>query len=237
MAHMLLINPRRRKRAASKRGKTAARRVVRSRRKRPAFAAVNAPKRRRRRSRKVARRSNPIPRSKVYRRRRRNPSARAMLSGVLPMLKSAAIGGAGSLAVDYAFGMVRGYLPAALQPVPGTVGAGDGVKALFTVAVGRLLDRPTRGLASKAAAGALTVQARGILQALLPASVTAGLGYASPAMTVPGTNRIGPVLSRVGAYTPGRAPMLSAYTAGPNVVSLNRAGSASGVRLREGWGR
>lgn len=216
MAELLLINPRKRRRKAKKAKRRARRNPVSMR----AVTRRASNPRRRRRARR-----NPVSYAAVSRRaralgnprrRRRNPSFRmgGIFSGLVPMIRDAAIGAAGAVAVDLAMGQVNRYLPAAVQVVPGRVGAGDAVKAVITVALGKLLARPTRGMSNKMAAGALTVQAHGIIKQFLPATLTAAMpvSYASPARIVPGSNRIGP--NTVGAYVrPGSAsPLLSAYT-------------------------
>ena len=218
MAEMLLINPRRRK--ARKARPAAKRRTVRARRRRNPVAVAAAPVRRRR---------NPIRAAKrrvMSRRRRRNPIS---LGGgsMMSLLRDALIGGAGAVAFDVVHGQIQKFLPVSLQRVPGTVGAGDAVKAIITVAVGQLLSKPTRGLSRKAAAAALTVQAHDIIKGFVPATMP--LGFASPAMIAQGTNRVGPIRSGMNAYTrPGVTPLLSAYMPG-NVTPL-----LSGARQREG---
>lgn len=183
----------------------------------------------RRTTAKAARRRarNPIGSSAPRRmRRRRNPialggSARSMLG----QFKGALIGGAGSVAVDLAYGQVARFLPAALQRTPGAVGLGDAVKAVFTYALGELLNRPTRGMSRQMAAGALTVQAAGLIRGFVPA--TMAMGYYSPARVVQGSPRVGPNTAgrNVGAYTGGPTPLLNAYSAGPSPM-LNGAGRA-----------
>lgn len=196
MAEMLLINPRRRRRTSVKR-KSAHRR-----RRNPATTrAVTAISRVRRRRNPLttsarARRSifakmNPIGRRH---RRRRNPIGGSMGSVTkkfMPMIKDALIGGAGSVAVDMAYGQIQGYLPASMQRVPGAVGAGDAVKAAFTVLAGVLLSKPTKGLSVKAAQGALIVQAAEILKTFVPSTMT--MGYWNPAGVANMSARVGPI--------------------------------------------
>jgi hypothetical protein len=165
------------------------------------------------------RRRNPM----ALRRRRRNPvAARSLFSGVVPMVKNAVVGAVGSIGVDYAWAQVNASLPAAIRTVPGAVGAGDAVKVLATVALGRGLSRITRGMSVRMAEGALTVQAERAIRGMLPVSITSQLGYAGPAMTAAGSNRIGPNTMR--AYTRpvnagGSTPLLSAYTTGNALLS------------------
>lgn len=174
-----------------------------------------------------ARRSNPIGavrrsysrrvrRNPIRARRRRNPIALGgMTRGLMSQLKDAAIGGAGAVGVDIAYGYVTPYLPASLQRTPGTVGLGDAVKALFTVALGSLLAKPTRGLSRKMAHGALTVQAAQMIASFVPASLKMGgrVGWASPAAIVNGTARVNPIRSGVNAYVPGTPPLLNGVRA------------------------
>lgn len=156
MAEMLLINPRRRK---TRRAATPKRRRVAAKRRRNPMPTVAA--RRARSMNPIARRRrNPVAR------RRRNPVGGRMGAAMLmSAIRSAFVGGAGSVAVDLLVGQLNkmNIIPATLRVTPGKVGAGDAVKMLVTVLAGHLLSRPTRGLSRKMAEGALTVQAAGIL--------------------------------------------------------------------------
>jgi hypothetical protein len=148
---------------------------------------------------------------------------------IFAMLKDAAIGGAGAVAVDFAMGQINSYLPMTMRKQAGQVGVYDVVKAGVTVALGHFLSKPTRGLSHKAAMGALTVQAYGLVKSMLPAEISGGLGYYSPAMVARGSGRIGP--RGVSAYTGGRTPLLSAYTQGSSPLL---SGSRSQTLQREG---
>lgn len=215
MAEMLLINPRRRRKTTARKTRArrrnpiaAARAVARPRRRNPARAMA----------RRVMRRRNPI----------------GMTSGMMKMIQDAFIGGAGSIAVDLAQGQINKFLPATLQTRPGTVGLGDGVKAVMTVVLGRALNRTTRGLSMKMASGALTVQSAGIMKTLLGPMLGAQLGYYTPGMVTNMNNRVGPIRNGVGAYTPaGQTPLLSAYTK-PGVTPLLN-GRGMTARAREGY--
>lgn len=229
MAEILLVNPRKR-RAKSRKAPSAAQRRARA-----AFAAMARARstgRKTRKAKRRARRSNPVPALVAPRRtrraarraapmrrraRRRNPIALGSVNSYVSMIKDAAIGGAGAVAVDYAYGFINGYLPDALKRTPGAVGVGDAVKAVITVALGKLLAKPTRGLSMTAARGSLVVQAHGLIAGMLPDTMT--LGYAVPAHVVNASTRIGP--NRLNRYTaPGGAtPLLSRYTA-PGVSPL-----------------
>jgi hypothetical protein len=240
MAEMLLINPRKR-RKARKAAPAKRRRSSAKRRRNPiANLGAHSPVRRMRR-----RRANPV--AKVRSRRRRNPinlGGRGA-AGIMGLLKDAAIGGAGALAVDVAMGKVNPYLPEAMRTNPNTVGLGDLVKAGLTVMAGKLLNKVTKGISMKAARGALTTQVRDILSLQLPSTMT--LGYASPAKVIPGTARVGPnvialqnAAARAGlaAYqrqgTP--TPMLNAYQrqGGPTPMLSNsrRIMQREGVQYR-----
>ena len=220
MAEMLLINPR-------KRGtrKAAKRRVVRRRnpvtamvrRKRNPLAAM-----RRRRNPVAAARRNPLAR---MRRRMRNPIGGGMMGNYMTQIREAVIGGAGALGMDLVYGQINSFLPAALKRVPGSIGAGDAVKAVVTVALGGLLNKATRGFSAKAAKASLTIQAYDIMKSFVPSSMT--IGYASPALIAQGTNRVGPIRRGMNAYTNG-TPLLNAY------MTPGKTALLSGARSREG---
>ena len=215
MAEMLLINPR--KRGARKATK---RRVVR--RKNPVTAMV-----RRRRKNPLAamrRRRNPLAAMRM-RTRRRNPIGGAMMGGYMGQIREAVMGGAGALGMDLVYGQINSFLPAALKRVPGSIGAGDAVKAVVTVALGGLLNKVTRGFSAKAAKASLTIQAYDIMKSFVPSGMT--IGYASPALIAQGTNRVGPIRRGMNAYTNG-TPLLNAY------MSPGKTALLSGARQREG---
>lgn len=213
MPEMLLINPRKR-RAARKTPKKARRT---SKRRRNPINTIRS------RSAAPRRRTNPIRfyarKRRAGMRRRRNPiSLGGSARTVMTMVKDALIGGAGAAAFDVAYAKLAPMLPASLQKVPGTVGAGDAVKAVLTALVGKALSRPTKGLSVKMAQGALTVQAHGIIKAVAPASL--GLGWYSPAQVADMSARIGPMrrgAPAMGAYVPG-SPLLNAYTRGGSPI-------------------
>jgi len=220
MAEMLLINPRRRRKTRRAAATTTRRRRVTRRRRNPMPAVARPLFARRRRT---ARRANPIARMRRRTMRRRNPIGGRMGTGmIMAAIREAFVGGAGAVAVDLAMGQINRYLPASLKTVPGTIGAGDAVKALITVTLGHLLARPTRGLSRKMALGALTVQSANIMKSFVPATMT--MGYASPARIVRGVNTVGP---NMGAYTRG-SPLLNAYTRS-NVTPLLSANRSSAM--------
>lgn len=196
MAEMLLINPRKRRAAKKARRSPVARRVAVRRRKNPVVTMAK-------------RRANPMYAKRRRVMRRRNP-INMMGGGYMTQIREALVGGAGAVVMDLVFGQVNKYLPASMKTVPGTVGAGDAVKAILTVGIGHILNKPTRGMSKKAAAASLIVQAHGIMKSFVPA--TMALGYSSPAYIAQGSNRVGPMSQGMGAYLPaGSTPLLNAY--------------------------
>jgi hypothetical protein len=177
---------------------------------------------RRRRNPLAAARRNPLARMRA---RRRNPIGGAMMGNYMTQIREAVIGGAGALGMDLVYGQINSFLPAALKRVPGSIGAGDAVKAVITVALGGLLSKPTRGLSDKAARASLTIQAYDIMKSFVPGGMT--IGYASPALIAQGTNRVGPIRRGMNAYTNG-TPLLNAY------MSPGKTALLSGARSREG---
>jgi len=212
MAEMLLINPQRRK----TRRKTAAKRRTTARvRKNPMTMTTNV--------RRRVKRRNPM---HMMRRSvmRRNPIGTGMASGYLRDVREALMAGAGAVVFDIVHGQIKRFLPTALQVTPGSIGAGDAVRAVITVVVGQALNGVTRGFSKKAAMASLTVQAHDLLKGFVPAALP--LGFMSPAMIAQGTNRVGPIRGTTGmnAYMrPGPTPLLSAYTTGTPLLN----GSAS----------
>lgn len=146
-------------------------------------------------------------------------------SAIIKMLVQAGIGGAGAIAVDTLWAHGQSFLPSTVQTNPVKVGAGDAIKAVLTAALGILLNRPTKGLAAQAAAGALAVQARDVIGKVAPqlAMRTAGVGFYSPAAVIPASARIGPnrALNNNGAggamgqyLPPGATPLLNGSVRG-----------------------
>lgn len=228
MAEMLLLNPRRRRKArkanpAKKRAGRAARRTVRRRNPLPMFGRV------RRAARRVAR-------------RRRNPIGMGRLTGssIITAIKDAAIAAGGAVAFDFAYARIAPMLPAALRPTA-KVGAGDAVKMLLTIMAGRALRGPTRGLSMKLATGALTVQAHGVLRKMLPPSMLAGVefdtldgfGYYSPAGEIADeSNVVGPAIDGYVTGSPLLSGDLGEYTEGSGNVILS--GDMGDAFSREG---
>lgn len=252
MAEMLLVNPRKR-RKSRKRNPSAAQKRARA-----AFAAASRarsraanPARRRvarkanpapyglvyenpRKRRKSRRRSNPAPLRAYQRARRRNPIGGLSLNGIMGEVKETAVMGAGAVAMDALYGYIARYLPANMQAGPGQLTMGSVVKIGLTAGLGQLLNRPTNGLAGKAARGSLVVQFRDMAAGLLPSlglpGLSGRLGYATPASRVVNYSpRVGPNRTALGAYSSAPPPLLNAYTA-PGVTPM-LSGSA---RSREG---
>jgi len=232
MAEMLLINPRRRRKA---------KRAAPARRRRSNPLALARVTRRRRRRNPIAavarRRRNPIGMMKRRVMRRRNP---AMLGGYMGAIREALMDGFGAVAIDYAYSMIAKAIPGTagnmLTPNPTSVGAADAVKAVLTVVLGNALNGVTRGFSRKAAKASLTVQSYQIMKKVLPSTISSnlsGLGYMTPAVVTSGGNtRIGPIRGQMGMYTaPGATPLLSAYTASGSASPLL---SGSTARMREG---
>jgi len=210
MAEMLLINPQRRK----TRRKTAKRRTTARVRKNPMTMTT---------VRRRVKRRNPM---HMMRRAvmRRNPIGTGMASTYLRDVREALMAGAGAVVFDIVHGQIKRFLPTSLQVTPGSIGAGDAVRAVITVVVGQALNKVTRGFSKKAAMASLTVQAHDLLKGFVPASLP--LGYMSPAMVAQGTNRVGPIRGTTGmnAYMrPGPTPLLSAYTSGTPLLNGSAA--------------
>lgn len=222
---MLLINPRRRK----ARKTSTKRRTVRRRRNPITTRKTVARRPPMVLSRSRRRRRNPISNLRIGRRRRRNPISIGGLTGrgMVDMLKDAAIGGAGGIAMDLIMGQVNPFLPASFQTVKGQVSVGDAVKAAFTALLGHALRKPTKGLSMKMAQGSLTVQAYDLIGVLVPEAMP--VGFASPARIIQGSARVGPTKGgMLQAYMkPNRTALLNAYQR-PNggTAVLGRAGNA-----------
>lgn len=146
MSQMLLVNPRRRRRASKKR------RNPSKRRRRSPVARRKVTRRRRR---------NPIARRRVRRSRRRNPIVSAR--SVQGQLKTAATGAVGALALDVALA----YLPLPAAISGGIIG--KVAKAAGAIALGIVANKVgvSAANANRMAEGALTVQLHGIGKELL----------------------------------------------------------------------
>lgn len=93
-------------------------------------------------------------RRKSHARRRRNPGGvGGIFGGIVPMLKEGAVGAAGALATDVAYGFAKKWMPEAVQSGYGRSAAKLGLAAAVAWALNRVM--PGRGRAF--AAGAATV--------------------------------------------------------------------------------
>lgn len=181
MQELLLVNPKRRTRRKSRKTASPAQRRARA-----AFAAraraKNPIRRRARAASAPAVRTLRNPIRSVRRhvaRRRRNPIG-GFAGTAIDMVKDAAIGGAGAIAVDMVAGQVKSMLPLSLQTGNGYMAA----KAALTVGLGILSRRMIGSVGMAAARGALTVQAYTAMKPYVPASMP--LGYLAPSPTMPG---------------------------------------------------
>lgn len=215
---MLIGNPKRRsgaKRRRSPAQKAATRRMLAANRARKNPAA----RKRRRTARRSVAVAGPVRRTarrSVRRSARRSFSGMTSgirASGALGLVKAGAIGGAGAVAVDIAFGQAGRILPAGWVSPMNADGSTNwlyfAAKAGAAVALGmygrKVMPAP---IAAKMAEGSLTVLSYQIMRGMIPASI--GLGYYNPV----------PVMSQprpgMGAYLP-RSSGMGAYQA------LNRA--------------
>ena len=201
---LLLINPRKRRASGTKRRRSAAQRAATARlvahNRARRSTSVRKVTRHRRRSTSVARYApNPSRkiRSNIMRHRRRNPATRTgggMSLGfttgkLIEATKTAAVAAGGALAVDYAYGFVKTYLPVSMQSPVDSTGAMQPLyylgKGLVAVALGVFGAKAIGGkTATKMAEGSLIVTMYAALRNLLPTSLTSGLGYYQPAATL-----------------------------------------------------
>jgi len=142
MAEILLVNPRRRRKATKSRKRRASKRRV-ARRRKSVAVTVKANPRRRRRSYAA----------KVTRRRKRNPSMRGITGRVVPTVKAGFVGALGGLGLDVLMGYAGPKLPANLS----TGVARHAVKALGAVLVGVIGNYAMRGKGRDLANGAMTI--------------------------------------------------------------------------------
>jgi len=195
---LLLINPRKRRgtkrRTAAQKAATA--RMVAANRARRSTRMSN-PKRRTKR--RVTHHASPVQRvqSRVrHHKRRRNPSLRHGSAGslgftghkLMEAAKNAGIAAGGALVVDYAYGFIKGYLPASVQTPVDSTGAINPLyylaKGLAAVGLGVLGAKAVGArTASKMAEGSLVVTAYAALRNLMPATIASGMGYYQPAAT------------------------------------------------------
>jgi hypothetical protein len=211
MSEILLVNPRRRRKARKMSAKQAKYFGKRRRRKSRASVASAPRRRRRRRSTSIVhtnprrRRRSSLTRS-VRRRRHHNPSLRGLAGGAVPMLKAGAIGAAGALGLDVLWGYGKGYLPASIA---GSPLAQYAVKLAGALLVGIVGNKVLRGKGRDMAVGATTVVLHDAMKAQLQnAFPTLPLGeYLTYAPTVGRTRRAGRLMSTgmsgVGEYLSG----------------------------------
>lgn len=196
MSELLLINPRRRrkaKRSSPKRRRNPVHAKSTHNRRRRVHRMSNpvAPLRRRRHRVSAVRHHNPRRRKHGY---RRNPIAGLSVNSIMGMTKDAAIGAVGALAVDVAYGYVKGWLPASMQSPNDATGSVNPMYFLAKGGVAVLLGVLGKKLTNKAghmAQGSLTVTMYDLLKGFVPASVN--LGYVSPGhMAGSNASRTGP---------------------------------------------
>lgn len=199
------------------------------------------------RKRKAKRRSAPVASSaprRVSRRSARRSARRVSRrfgsamrsSGIVGSLKSGLVGGAGAVGVDIIMGQVAPMLPASMQtPVDAQTGGLSygyvAAKAAIALALGHFGKRIAPRYAERAAEGALTVLAYGVLRPMVPASMT--MGYLNPAPLarggVRGVGVYNPGVRGVGVYNPGMNGM-----GGANVLPMptgRGASAAQGMRM------
>jgi len=207
---LLLINPKKRKAKRTATKRRVKRKATSHRRSAPGVVMANpSPRRKRRLS---ALRTKVKRASRKY---RRNPAPRLSLNSITGMAKDAAIGAAGALAVDVAFGYAKGILPASMQA---PINADGSLNPLYYAAKGGLavlvgvLGAKVTKQAGHMAAGSLTVSAYELMRSLVPMSVN--LGNYTNAAPLAGsrrtTQRIAPGMRSMGQYVSGYKPPVGA---------------------------
>lgn len=216
MSELMLINPRRRKRKAAKRNPKRRRMSAKQ-------AKFFAPKRRRSRRRSTARRvASPVARRSHRRARRSRRSFLRSTSGSLSLnpstfiketLVPSAIGGAGALAVDVAWGMLP--IPAQLK----TGAIAPIAKAAGAVAVGLIASKVAgKKVGAQVTSGYLTVLAynlmKGFVQKSLPQITLGdyGMGYMQAGQFLPDQS-IAAYLEAPTAPPPAMGAYLNEYEA------------------------
>jgi hypothetical protein len=210
MAELLLLNPRRRRKARKARSH---RRVKRRR-----HVARAAPVRRRRRRSVMRVRRNPRRRrhyARVHRvhrnprrRYRRNPSFGSLTSGILPTFKAGAVGAVGGLLNN----ILYGYLgPTQFNILPSVVTGSPAIVALYqalqAIGLGVVAKKVAPAYARDLAVGAMTVAIYGFaktqLAAAMPSLPLSGLGaYLTMAPVVSDTSPGNYSTSSGGFYNP-----------------------------------
>lgn len=259
---MLLLNPRRRKRkskSARRRHRRGARRMTAKQLKYFGPRKARRHSKRRARRRTITIQANPISRrsrrrvrrsaSRARRRYRRNPISaslgglRASLSSVQRVATNAAVGGAGAVATDLAYGALLRFMPDTLaQKIASRYGADGGVNFMYYaakmglavglgVAGSQFLPPKLRGYAAKGAEGALTVGAYEIMRLSMPVALSSRMGWYSTGRVAAGGSGI--AQNRLSAYVGSRrlSGMGSSLPAGSAFSGpVNRAD----VRVGEG---
>ena len=195
----------RKHRSAAQRAATArlvaANRARRGGHHRRAFASNPSPKRRRRSARRHV--------SAAHRHMRRGFAA-VRSSGIVPMLKSGVVGGAGGVVVDVAMGFAAKVLPSTFVTPTNADGTANymylGTKVALALGLGTMGRRlPVIGrYAGQMAEGALTIAAYRLMAPLAAQYLTLG-AYFNPSPTMrPAHMGKSPALRGVGAYASRR---------------------------------
>lgn len=197
MAELMLINPRRRKRrkmSPLQRQYFGKRRAKRNpvRRKRRRAAHRNPVATHRRRRHHAVARANPVRRRRHRRAARRNPISLRRGFNIKSIVQNdlipAAIGGAGALGVDVALAMLP--IPASwkagpLAPITKIAGA-IGIGMIAKMVVGKkTADAVTLGAITVTAYDIIKSQIRTLMPSLPLSEYVSGIGYVSPAYSLP----------------------------------------------------
>jgi hypothetical protein len=240
MAELLLLNPRRRR-------KNRAKRRVHAKRRRRHVARVAAPRRRRRTYSRVRRNPHRRRRSvaRVHRnprrRYRRNPSFGGLTAGIMPTLKSGAVGAAGGLINNLLYGYLgpsaSGFniLPAAITSSPALIALWQAAQALL---IGFAAKKVAPAYARDLAVGAMTITIYGFaktqLAAAMPSLPLSGVGaYLTMAPVVSDTTPGNYKTSAGGFYNPNvmasRALVANTYKPVGGLGRMGRVGRVGRV--------
>lgn len=243
MQQLLLVNPRKRRAAGRRKPRSAAQKAA-TRRMLSANRSRRGPKRHSR-SRSASYATNPAPRrrrarslvarhTKRHTRRRRNPIGLGSfkLGSITSLLKSAALGAGGAIAVDVAYGYANSYLPDMVKSPMSVDGSPNyayyAAKGAAAVGIGMLLKRVVgASKAGRMVEGSLTVTLHDLAKVIVASNMSSvKLGYAGAgrnAGTLPQAQR---QLKGTGAYVSGVTP-LGAY------ISGGSSGRNNAMRMRE----
>lgn len=239
MAELLLLNPRRRRKARKARSH---RRIKRRRH----VARAAAPVRRRRRNpraRSYRVRRNPrrrhVSRHRSHRRYRRNPSFGSITSGIMPTVKAGAIGAVGGLLNNLLYGYLGpnqfNILPTAVTGSPALIALWQ---ALQAVGLGFAAKKIAPRYATDLAVGAMTVTLYGFaktqLAAAMPSLPLSGVGaYLTMAPVVSDSTPGNYKTSAGGFYNPnvmgGRALTSNTYKPVGGLGRMGRMGRVGRV--------